>query len=194
MILVITASMPSWPPFRETTGTPPPPAATTTTPRSSSVRTDWSSSTRSGLGRRHDTSPAAAGILLHGPAALLLQCSGARGVVEGADRLGRVLKRGVVLVHLDARHDDGHRASRRRLELGRPRARRSRPGSAQRQRRAERRGLGARELLPEQLVAHLRAVSMRDREGTCLRSGPIARNVSARFARCSAAVPRSPGC
>ena len=109
--------------------------------------------------------PAAVGILANRPAALLLQCMRALGVIEGADRLRRLGEGGVVLGDDDAGQDDDHAPARDGLELGgdeRPDLRlRLGDGDVQ----WERRRLRARELLAQQLVPHLRPVSMRDHDG-----------------------------
>jgi hypothetical protein len=136
----MTASIPSWRPSRETTGTPPPPIATTRIPRSSRV-------------------------LPHDPAAFPFESPSLFGVVERPDRLRRVLEGGIGFVHLHSRHDHSHGPARSRLQLGGDERAdlglRLSDGDVERQRRSLRAG----KLLAEKLVSDLWPVPVRDHEG-----------------------------
>ncbi len=113
----------------------------------------------------YDPAPAAARVLPHRPAALLLELPGSVGVVEGPDRLRRVGEGGVVPSHDHSGQQDGHAPAGDRLELrGDERADLGLclgDGDVE----GEGRRLGARKLLAQELVADLRAVAMCDHDG-----------------------------
>ena len=157
----MTASIPSKPWSRRTTGMPPPPTATTSRPASRSVRTAPSSTTSSGLGdgtTRRQPRPGSS--FRAQPRSAPAHAPGA--VVVRADRLRRVLEGRVGGVDRDVRDDDRDGLPRHGLELrGRERAD-LRLGLGDREPERERGRLRGPELLAQELVADLRPVPVRD--------------------------------
>src|SRR5262249_51593687 len=111
-----------------------------------------------------DAPPAASRVVDDLPAALGLELTGLRLVVERADRLRRPLEGGIVLrdEHVREQADDG--PARDRGELAFDQRADLRLRLRDREVERQRRRLRGRALLPQELVADLGAVSVRDDE------------------------------
>ena len=195
--LSITASMPSKRPSRRTTGMPPPPHAIASVPAASSARIGFELDDLERLGGGDDPPPAAARVRLAASSRGRARAPPpASAAIERPDRLRRVRRRrGRRGVHDDVRaatQATGRSATGR--ELRRRSARRSPPASARRRRQSGSGGASSaarswrRSSFPTCgpfpcviTTWRLRAAARRRRTS------------SRRFARCSAAVPRSPG-
>ena len=122
------------------------------------------------LGRRDDAAMAAVCIRDHRPAALALEQLGLLGRIERADRFRRAVEGGIVGRNGHVRQEARDLAVvERRAQLRGDECADLRLGLRNRQPQRQRWSLGCGALLPQQLVADLRAVPVRDHETLALR-------------------------
>ena len=189
----ITASMPARCSPRRVAGMPPPPTGDDDRARGEQRADRVELDDLERLRRGHDAPPAAARVVDDLPAAVALELAGLLPRRRTARSASSAPRTRVVLgdEHVREQADDGPAGDRLELALDQ----RADLGLRLRDREVERqrRRLVGRPLLAEQLVPDLRAVPVRDDELARPSSGRSAAQASRRFARCSAAVPRSPG-